>query len=704
MPICIIGGGLAAHAAAARILIETPKASVVIVNDGGPSNSLLAGQRYRTRVKDSQKSDLDSFVEMLSSRNDGQETEPMRQFARTSIDETKFWQTLDPRKLGVDLPPLATTDKPEWFGPQFGTANAVGTGHGRSTTNWFKKLARQLGATTMEASVTSLNREPSFIESVNAQTKAGQKMTIAAEHFVLAGGSVGGRMFESTNVAIQNSPQELAWEAGFGLVDATKFMFHVMGNVGKDGSSRPGCLETDKLDQAKVYLPIKAGSDEEYLDKYTTDLLRNHKAHYKFPEISRGFISKGGKCRISLPDGTSTLAQVAHHYSHLGVETDNGIAVTGVCNLSAIGDASGTGFWSGNKVRFPGTALDNCLVGAALIAKQSPGTWSGPAVIKPIAEQATPLNRDAVQRDRDKLLRQINTHYLFDIEFGNNVRQSASNWVATLEATQFESTIAQISLATARSCFAEQSGLPVPRVIRKDPIQAMKMPIAARSGIDFSQKRIMTMPSSPKIPEELVNLRVRIDKIDSVLISHLAERFRFTEQVGYVKAKSGIFPVDIAREKSQARRIAELAEQEGLNPTFAQKLLKLVIDEVVKRHKEISAELPDTKANSLSPGDELLKLRVLIDESDAKLIKHLAERFNLTEQVGRLKAKKSISATDKSREIAQAERISAIAKQEGIDATFAQQFLTAIIDEVTKRHQQIAETSAKNGELNFGKS
>ncbi len=705
MNVCIIGGGLAAYAAASRILIETPKANVAIVSDGGPSNSLIAGQRYRTRGRDSQKSDLDSFVEMLASRNGGKETEQMRQFARTSIDEIKFWQTLDPRKLGVDLPSLASTDKPEWFGPQFGTANAVGTGHGRSTTNWYKKLARGLGATTMEGSVTSLNRELNYIESVKAQTKAGQQMTIAAEHFVLAGGSIGGRMFESTNVAIQNSPQELAWEAGLGLVDATKFMFHIMGNVGKDGSSRPGCLETDKLDQAKVYLPIKAGSDEEYLDKYTTDLLRNHKAHDKFPEISRGFISKGGKCRISLPDGTSSPGQVAHHYSHLGVETDNGIAVTGVRNLSAIGDASGTGFWSGNKVRFPGTALDNCLVGAALLAKQSPGTWSDPVVVKPIAEKAIPMSRNVAHHaNQAKLLRQINTHHLFDIEFGNQPRQSASNWVATLEDTQFESAIAQISLATARSCFAEQSGLPVPKVIRKDQIQTMKTPVATRSRVDFSQEPIMAMSSSPKTPEELVDLRVRIDKIDSVLIGHLAERFRFTEQVGYVKAKSGILPIDNAREQAQARRISELAEHEGLNPIFAQKLLKLIIGEVVKRHKEISAEESNTKANILSPLDELLKLRVLIDESDAKLIKHLAERFDLTEQVGQLKAKKGISATDKSRETTQAERISAIAKQEGLDASFAQEFLTAIIVEVTKRHQQIAATSEKNDELDSGNS
>ena len=63
-----------------------------------------------------------------------------------------------------------------------------------------------------------------------------------------------------------------------------------------------------------------------------------------------------------------------------------------------------------------------------------------------------------------------------------------------------------------------------------------------------------------------------------------------------------------------------------------------------------------------------------------------------------------MSPIDKSRETAQAERIAAIATQEGIDATFAQAFLTTIIDEVTKRHQQIAATSEKNGGLNFENS
>ena len=200
----------------------------------------------------------------------------------------------------------------------------------------------------------------------------------------------------------------------------------------------------------------------------------------------------------------------------------------------------------------------------------------------------------------------------------------------------------------------------------------------------------MTMSSPAETPQALVNLRVRIDKIDSVLISHLAERFRFTEQVGCVKAKSGILPIDNAREQTQARRIAELAEHEGMNPIFAQKLLKLITGEVVKRHKEILAAPADTAAHILSPHDELLRLRVLIDESDAKLIKHLAARLDLTEQVGQLKAQNRISATDKSRETAQAERIAAIAEQKELSAPFAQEFLTTIIDEVTKRHQQIA--------------
>lgn len=214
----------------------------------------------------------------------------------------------------------------------------------------------------------------------------------------------------------------------------------------------------------------------------------------------------------------------------------------------------------------------------------------------------------------------------------------------------------------------------------------------------------MTMSSSLITPEEVADLHVRIEKIDSVLIWHLSQRFRLTERVGYVKAKSGIFPIDNAREQSQAKRIAELAEHEGLNPILAQKLLQLIIDKVVKRHNEILAELPNNKSNILSLHDELVKLRLHIDESDAKLIKHLAERFYLTEQVSQLKAKKGVLKTDESRQTAQAERIAAVAKQAGVDAPFAQKFLTAIVDEVTERHQKVAATSGKNDGLDFENS
>ena len=42
------------------------------------------------------------------------------------------------------------------------------------------------------------------------------------------------------------------------------------------------------------------------------------------------------------------------------------------------------------------------------------------------------------------------------------------------------------------------------------------------------------------LPEELVGLRKSIDNIDAALVHLLAERFKFTQQVGVLKAKTGL--------------------------------------------------------------------------------------------------------------------------------------------------------------------
>lgn len=173
-------------------------------------------------------------------------------------------------------------------------------------------------------------------------------------------------MYHSTNRAITNGAQDLAFEAGFSLVDSTVNMLHPFGKYNKaTGLPRTGCFETDRLAGAEVFLD---GLGEKIFDAETTQMLANHEAHYHFPEIAERFRKFGSVVMLLMPNGKEEFAGVSHHYSHMGIETSDGISVKGANNMFAIGDASGIGFWTNHKERFPGTALVKCLVDARLLS------------------------------------------------------------------------------------------------------------------------------------------------------------------------------------------------------------------------------------------------------------------------------------------------------------------------------------------------
>lgn len=87
--------------------------------------------------------------------------------------------------------------------------------------------------------------------------------------------------------------------------------------------------------------------------------------------------------------------------------------------------------------------------------------------------------------------------------------------------------------------------------------------------------------------------------------------------------------------------------------------------------------------------DRLTKLRTDIDAIDAQLVALLAQRFELTGEVGQLKKLHQLPATDAAREAAQMARIECLAAQHGLDAAFAQRFLRLVIDEVVTHHKQL---------------
>jgi len=94
-------------------------------------------------------------------------------------------------------------------------------------------------------------------------------------------------------------------------------------------------------------------------------------------------------------------------------------------------------------------------------------------------------------------------------------------------------------------------------------------------------------PDQIKAAELLKGHRESIDRLDSILVYTLGERFKHTQAVGELKAKHDLPASDPAREATQIARLEELAGKAKLDPEFAKKFLNFVIDEVIRHHKNI---------------------------------------------------------------------------------------------------------------------
>ena len=96
--------------------------------------------------------------------------------------------------------------------------------------------------------------------------------------------------------------------------------------------------------------------------------------------------------------------------------------------------------------------------------------------------------------------------------------------------------------------------------------------------------------------ERLRSIRQSIDNIDAAVIHMLAERFKFTQQVGALKAAHGLPPADPDREREQIQRLRVLAEESHLDPEFAEKFLTFIVAEVIRHHERIAEENRDSSA------------------------------------------------------------------------------------------------------------
>jgi len=92
----------------------------------------------------------------------------------------------------------------------------------------------------------------------------------------------------------------------------------------------------------------------------------------------------------------------------------------------------------------------------------------------------------------------------------------------------------------------------------------------------------------------------------------------------------------------------------------------------------------------ISPKAQLAQHRASIDNLDAILLHTLAERFKVTQAVGRLKAEHDMPPADKDREARQIERLRQLANEAGLEPAFAEKFLNFIVAEVIRHHEQIS--------------
>ncbi len=98
-------------------------------------------------------------------------------------------------------------------------------------------------------------------------------------------------------------------------------------------------------------------------------------------------------------------------------------------------------------------------------------------------------------------------------------------------------------------------------------------------------------------PAELISLRASIDNMDDVMVRVLAERFKITKRVGELKVELGLPPADPVREEQQIARLRAIAQDAGLDPTFAEQFLNFIVREVVRNHEAMArrqAEQPGT--------------------------------------------------------------------------------------------------------------
>ncbi|NKB33398.1 MAG: hypothetical protein GKR91_09895 [Pseudomonadales bacterium] len=90
--------------------------------------------------------------------------------------------------------------------------------------------------------------------------------------------------------------------------------------------------------------------------------------------------------------------------------------------------------------------------------------------------------------------------------------------------------------------------------------------------------------------------------------------------------------------------------------------------------------------------EELQAARAKIDQIDRQLVELLAARFQLTHQVGLLKADQALNALDESRESQKLEELRSLCAEQGLEPDLITELFKRIMEEVVKNHNRLKDS------------
>ena len=100
------------------------------------------------------------------------------------------------------------------------------------------------------------------------------------------------------------------------------------------------------------------------------------------------------------------------------------------------------------------------------------------------------------------------------------------------------------------------------------------------------------LPAESQMPR----LRARIDSLDARLIALIAERSRLIDEAARIKHREGLPARIDARVEEVAVNCRRLAQEEGLDPDFAERIWRLMMEHFIAQEEIHMNDLRETES------------------------------------------------------------------------------------------------------------